>query len=621
MEALPDANPLNFGRHFLTGLRVEGMNEAELCANLGDNPRLDRLDRDNFAFDGTAGEEVAIRLAPSGANFQGTHASLVLVDQIRNIQFFRADHSALPNALRGKLPATGRYVITVQEGAGVARERPYQGDYCLTFRSTGNAAASLRPTDSVEGANNVPPTANAGPDQTAADTNGDGSESVQLDGSKSKDTDGRIVSFDWSENGKSIGQGMQPRVTLPVGRHDLTLTVTDDEGATDSDNVQIIVEENMAQCALDEDCPDDHNACTDTYCILGQCENVRIDDIECNDNDACTTDSCDPIDGCQHATVGCDDNDACTTDTCDAATGCAHAAVTCNDNNACTTDTCDPAEGCRFTDNSSPCNDGDACTNNDQCTNGSCAGTALPCNDGLFCNGSESCAAGVCTTTGQPCSAGQVCDEAADACVQCVTNMDCTDTDPCTSNLCVNHQCQTQPVPGCCRTTADCNDGTLCTLDRCVNNVCSNPPRNCSDNNACTVDTCSRVTGCVSTPISCEDGNVCTTDSCDTKLGCRNLANTASCDDQDSCTIADTCQNGTCGGVEQDCDDGLFCTGTESCLDGDCSSSGNPCADGQFCDEVSGCTNQALTSGTKSGTLKNKEAGRPTMSATVEGGK
>jgi len=47
----------------------------------------------------------------------------------------------------------------------------------------------------------------------------------------------------------------------------------------------------------------------------------------------------------------CNDNNACTTDTCNPATGCVFTPITCNDNNVCTTDTCDPATGCVFTPN------------------------------------------------------------------------------------------------------------------------------------------------------------------------------------------------------------------------------------------------------------------------------
>ncbi len=94
-------------------------------------------------------------------------------------------------------------------------------------------------------------------------------------------------------------------------------------------------------------------ACNDNNeCTVDRCDpsvGCVYTPIECNDSDACTVDMCDPDTGCVHAPVNCDDNDACTTDTCDPATGCVHADVDCDDGDACTSDSCDPATGCVHT--------------------------------------------------------------------------------------------------------------------------------------------------------------------------------------------------------------------------------------------------------------------------------
>ncbi len=95
---------------------------------------------------------------------------------------------------------------------------------------------------------NQPPAANAGPDQQVDDADGDGSEIVMLDGSGSSDADGTIVSYVWREAGVTIATGVAPAATLPVGDHAITLTVTDDDGATASDNVTITV---SAPCIAD----------------------------------------------------------------------------------------------------------------------------------------------------------------------------------------------------------------------------------------------------------------------------------------------------------------------------------------------------------------------------------
>ncbi|HEV8202520.1 MAG TPA: hypothetical protein VGS03_21110 [Candidatus Polarisedimenticolia bacterium] len=51
---------------------------------------------------------------------------------------------------------------------------------------------------------------------------------------------------------------------------------------------------------------------------------------------------------CVHVPVNCDDQDACTLDSCDPAVGtCTHNAISCDDGNACTADSCDPIAGCQ----------------------------------------------------------------------------------------------------------------------------------------------------------------------------------------------------------------------------------------------------------------------------------
>jgi hypothetical protein len=79
------------------------------------------------------------------------------------------------------------------------------------------------------------PLANAGADQTLNSTN------ATLDGSGSSDPDGTIVNYSWSENGVEIATGVAPQVTLTGGIHTITLTVTDDDGAVDTDEVVITV--------------------------------------------------------------------------------------------------------------------------------------------------------------------------------------------------------------------------------------------------------------------------------------------------------------------------------------------------------------------------------------------
>ena len=89
---------------------------------------------------------------------------------------------------------------------------------------------------------NLPPIADAGPNQTNVDTDNSGSDLVRLDGSGSTDLDGTIASWSWSEDGVEIGTGETLSWEFDVGVHLVTLTVTDDDGATDTDDVEITVE-------------------------------------------------------------------------------------------------------------------------------------------------------------------------------------------------------------------------------------------------------------------------------------------------------------------------------------------------------------------------------------------
>jgi len=182
----------------------------------------------------------------------------------------------------------------------------------------------------------------------------------------------------------------------------------------------------------------DGDACTTVdLCEDGAC--VGLDPPNCDDENACTDDSCDPVVGCQHANnvAPCDDGNACTEpDTC-AGGGCVGgAAPNCDDGSICTDDGCDPELGCTHTNNAVPCDDGDACSISDGCSNGLCIGggakncddgnpctddgcdpnsgcitsnNANPCDDGSPCTLSDSCAAGACVGSQSPCQNGGSC--------------------------------------------------------------------------------------------------------------------------------------------------------------------------------------------------------------------
>lgn len=88
---------------------------------------------------------------------------------------------------------------------------------------------------------NDPPIANAGPDIIVIDNDGNGFEAVTLDGSKSFDPDGTIVVYQWKEGAALLGNVAIITVNFAVGSHTVTLTVTDNGGATGSDAVVVTV--------------------------------------------------------------------------------------------------------------------------------------------------------------------------------------------------------------------------------------------------------------------------------------------------------------------------------------------------------------------------------------------
>jgi hypothetical protein len=96
---------------------------------------------------------------------------------------------------------------------------------------------------------NVAPSASAGEDATLECASHDGS-TLALDGSRSADSDGHIVAFEWFENGKLVATGATPSLTLPLGVHSLILRVTDDKGGTNDDLVVVTVRDTQAPQVL-----------------------------------------------------------------------------------------------------------------------------------------------------------------------------------------------------------------------------------------------------------------------------------------------------------------------------------------------------------------------------------
>ena len=107
------------------------------------------------------------------------------------------------------------------------------------------------------------PIADAGEDQTVDNINGDEIEAVTLNGSGSLDPDGTVLSYAWFEDlGSGISPspictGVSPEYDFSVGTHTVILVVTDDNLATASDTVTIIVNQLPVADAGEEQTMDD----------------------------------------------------------------------------------------------------------------------------------------------------------------------------------------------------------------------------------------------------------------------------------------------------------------------------------------------------------------------------
>jgi len=118
-----------------------------------------------------------------------------------------------------------------------------EGAHVIAVTATDTASQTKNDEVNVTVDNvNDSPVADAGADQTVTDSDG-GGEEVTLDGSGSYDPDGMIVSYDWDEGGIWLGNEVAPTFNFSLGEHTVTLTVTDDKGATGSGDVVVTVVE------------------------------------------------------------------------------------------------------------------------------------------------------------------------------------------------------------------------------------------------------------------------------------------------------------------------------------------------------------------------------------------
>jgi hypothetical protein len=272
---------------------------------------------------------------------------------------------------------------------------------------------------------------------------------------------------------------------------------------------------------------DDGNGCTESdLCKDGSCLSGTVK--ACDDGAPCTKDVCNlktgacVSDAAPFEGTGCDaDGSACTVgDICSVGVCKPGNKVNCDDSNACTSDSCDVKMGCQNVAVTGSCNaDDNACTG-DTCTGGICkSGAPKACSDGNPCT-IDACdvKTGLCTFSAL--SDGTSCD---------ADGSKCTDKDACKAGACVPGgplNCDDANVctdDGCLAATGCSHSG--------VTKTCDADGDACTSGDACKNSTC--LAGPL---LYCDDGNPCTDDTCDSKAGCTHTANTAACNDGDPCT-------------------------------------------------------------------------------------
>ncbi|MCO6437460.1 MAG: hypothetical protein J5J06_10265 [Phycisphaerae bacterium] len=282
---------------------------------------------------------------------------------------------------------------------------------------------------------------------------------------------------------------------------------------------------------------------------IGTPVSVSIDpcfsEAECDDGDACTTDTCSLTGDCQYT-----DTFILGEECCDPVSG---NIVTISDGNDCTSDQCNAFTGQVTHQNLTGTTCGDAtqndCTNPDTCLSGVCIPNNVP--DGAFCTANFGCVDnGMCSsgncTGGTPVAQGTPCDDEMN-CTNpgisdtCNAAGQCTGANPCSGNtpFCFEDALPPGYVCGECTSDGQCPPSVGCRINNCspISHICTFITDNgaCDDGMFCNgIETCEAATGncnpgpgnpCALQGLGCNES----TDSC---VEC---FSTADCDNTDLC--------------------------------------------------------------------------------------
>jgi Dictyostelium (slime mold) repeat len=327
--------------------------------------------------------------------------------------------------------------------------------------------------------------------------------------------------------------------------------------------------------------------------------------------------------------VSCDDNNPCTTDSCDPATGqCAHVAVSagtsCGDHSS---GVCDAADFCdgfgvcqpNHVADGTICGgvDGD-CEIEDTCLAGVChdngvkpAGTACGDPGSSQCDAADTCnASGFCLANLAP--DGSACGDAGSECVN---------ADACLSGACHDNGFKAVGTAcgdgssGACDQADSCDGSGSCRVNHLADGTaCGDAGTECINQDTCASGAC-HDNGFKAAGIACGDGSsgACdNADSCDGSGACQSnhVADGSPCGDAGTeCTNADVCASGAChdngykaagtacgNPASGQCDGADSCDGAGGCNARN-AAAGTPCNDGDACTKADACNGSGSCSG------------------------
>lgn len=245
---------------------------------------------------------------------------------------------------------------------------------------------------------------------------------------------------------------------------------------------------------------------------------------------------------------------------------------TCVDENDCGKDKPEEEKNCTELE----CESDSGCDDLDPCTKDTCEGECKheEIND---CVDDDQCCPSGCTTEDNDCG-------------ECVKDIDCIDNNECTKDECQDHECVNTQITSCVHNDDCCPSGCVHSEDNDCPVIDCESDSDCDDNNDCTTDKC--------VDNECEYSSVDDGETCDDGICCDGdceepeCESDSDCEDDDACRTNFTCQNA--GDCDADCswDEVTACIDDDGCCPDGCAGSDNDCpecVENWTCTEWSDC--------------------------------